>query len=252
MVRAVCAIRPELHESTSFEVKPAMTNKRPLVMIMGKKDGLVLKLDDQCAYHDLLEELKARLSERRQHYSDGPLLSVKVEAGNRYLDPAQREEIQAIIRSEKMLVVEEITSNVMTVEECDERLRRQSLLQVRQTVRSGQVLEAPGDLLVIGDVNPGGQVVACGNIYIMGALRGIAHAGADGASDKVIVSSLMKPTQLKIGSVFSRSADVVEQEGRYMECAYVDPNTGRIAVDRLQSYIKRFHGLARMSYEGVK
>ena len=47
-------------------------------------------------------------------------------------------------------------------------------------VRSGQVVKAEGDLVVIGDVNPNGRVVAAGSIYVLGRLKGIAHAGANG------------------------------------------------------------------------
>ena len=46
-----------------------------------------------------------------------------------------------------------------------------------RVISSGQVFEVPGDLLLIGDVNPDGTVRAGGNIYIMGQLKGIAHAG---------------------------------------------------------------------------
>ena len=41
-------------------------------------------------------------------------------------------------------------------------------------------IKVPGDLLLIGDVNPGGTVMAGGNIFIMGSLKGIAHAGCYG------------------------------------------------------------------------
>src|SRR5699024_6098067 len=127
--------------------------------------------------------------------------------------------------------------------------------------RSGQVLRVEGDLLLIGDVNPGGKVVATGDIYIMGNLRGIAHAGINGNRKAIIAASYMKPTQLRIADYISRSwvgfmydaammaymkptqlriADYIsrapdyETDGVYMECGFIDEEKDIILIDRLQ------------------
>ncbi len=77
------------------------------------------------------------------------------------------------------------------------------------TLRSGQRVETPFSLVVIGDVNPGADLVAGGDIIVVGNLRGTAHAGAydDESYDRVIVSLKMQPMQLRIGSVISRGSD---------------------------------------------
>lgn len=79
------------------------------------------------------------------------------------------------------------------------------------TLRSGQRLETPFSLIVIGDVNPGADLVAGGDIIVLGGLRGTAHASAydDEAFDRVIIALNMQPVQLRIGSVISRGNDVV-------------------------------------------
>jgi len=80
------------------------------------------------------------------------------------------------------------------------------------TLRSGQKVETPYSLLVIGDVNPGADLTAGGDIIVLGSLRGTAHASAydDDSFDKVIIAMQMRPMQLRIGSVISRgSEDVV-------------------------------------------
>jgi septum site-determining protein MinC len=76
------------------------------------------------------------------------------------------------------------------------------------TLRSGQRIETPFSLLVVGDVNPGADLVAGGDIIIFGSLRGTAHASAynDEALDRVIVALQMQPMQLRIGSVISRGS----------------------------------------------
>jgi len=77
------------------------------------------------------------------------------------------------------------------------------------TLRSGQRLETPFSLIVVGDVNPGADLVAGGDIIVFGGLRGTAHASAydDDAYDRVIIALQMQPMQLRIGSVISRGSD---------------------------------------------
>ncbi len=77
------------------------------------------------------------------------------------------------------------------------------------TLRSGQRIETPFSLLVVGDVNPGADVIAGGDIVVFGNLRGTAHASAynDEGSDRVIIALQMRPMQLRIGSVISRGSE---------------------------------------------
>ena len=65
---------------------------------------------------------------------------------------------------------------------------------VRDTCRSGEVRRFPGSVVILGNVNPGAQVIAGRDIMVFGALRGMAHAGADGDTDASIVAmSAVKP-----------------------------------------------------------
>lgn len=76
---------------------------------------------------------------------------------------------------------------------------------VRQTIRSGQTTAClSGSVIIYGDVNPGGEVVAAGDIIVLGALRGNAHAGAHGRLSSVIIAMELVPLQLQIGSYVNR------------------------------------------------
>ena len=92
---------------------------------------------------------------------------------------------------------------------------------VRQTIRSGQTTSyADGSVIIFGDVNPGGEVVAAGDIIVLGALRGNAHAGAHGRLSSVIIALELVPLQLQIGSYVNRPP--VGQKSRgYPEIARV-------------------------------
>lgn len=107
------------------------------------------------------------------------------------------------------------------------------------TLRSGQRVETPYSLVVIGDVNPGADVIAGGDIIILGNLRGTAHASAydDDCAGRVIISLQMQPMQLRIGSVISRGSD---ETGRGAEIARIEDR--RIIVE---SFRPRGFGAAR-------
>jgi len=81
------------------------------------------------------------------------------------------------------------------------------------TVRSGEYLDSPGDLLILGDVNPGAKVSAEGNIIIWGRLLGIAHAGSKGNSKATISALQLRPVQLRIAKKVARGPKEKPQPG---------------------------------------
>jgi len=208
--------------------------KRQNVTIKGTKEGLVLHLDDTCSYQELKKELDEKLSANSRMQDERNVISVKVNVGNRYITLEQHEELKELILQKKNLVVDDIVSNVVTLEEAKQLNTENEVMTVSKIIRSGQVLEAPGDLLLIGDVNPGGTVIAGGNIFIMGTLKGVAHAGCYGNEEAVIAASSMKPSQLRISDKINRAPDHADNsEPREMECAYIDEDR-KIIIDRLQ------------------
>ena len=76
---------------------------------------------------------------------------------------------------------------------------------VRRTLRSGQSLHHPGHVVVIGDVNPGAEIVAGGDVVVWGRLRGIVHAGASGDGSAVVCALALAPMQLRISRHIARS-----------------------------------------------
>ncbi|MEZ4319180.1 MAG: septum site-determining protein MinC [Myxococcota bacterium] len=72
-------------------------------------------------------------------------------------------------------------------------------LTVHRTLRSGAVVRFDGDVILFGDVNPGANVIATGNVVVLGALKGMAHAGALGDESFTILAFDFRPTQVRIG-----------------------------------------------------
>ncbi|MCE7873008.1 septum site-determining protein MinC [bacterium CPR1] len=72
-------------------------------------------------------------------------------------------------------------------------------LLLRKTLRSGQKVIFAGNVVVMGDVNPGAEIEAEGDVVVLGTLRGLAHAGCSGKSDASVMALVMQPTQLRVG-----------------------------------------------------
>ncbi len=71
---------------------------------------------------------------------------------------------------------------------------------IKHTLRSGRVVRHVGHVVVIGDVNPGAQIIAGGDVLVWGRLRGTVHAGANGDEDALVCALDMRPTQLRIAN----------------------------------------------------
>src|SRR5690625_3392608 len=209
-----------------------MQERKQLITIKGTRDGLTFFINDSCSFEDALTELEQVIKNSRPKRDD-PVVSVTVELGNRYLTEKQKQQLEKVINEENRLSILTIDSNVISRQEALQWKDESQIKAINRIVRSGQVLEVSGDLLLIGDVNPGGMVVSTGNVYIMGNLRGIAHAGVNGDRKAVIAAAYMKPSQLRIADYISRAPDY-ESTGVYMECGLISKEQDKIVIDRLQ------------------
>ncbi|MUG69123.1 septum site-determining protein MinC [Paenibacillus validus] len=215
-----------------------MTAAKHHVAIKGVKDGLVFLLDDTCEFSDVLEELNHKLEKTHQQILTGPIIHVHVKLGKRAVTDEQKEQVRRIISQKGNLLIQSMES--LDPSQDREMPDASDVKIVRGIVRSGQTLTHEGDMLLLGDINPGGAIVSTGSIYIMGSLRGMAHAGADGDETAVIAASHMRPTQLRIGGIISRPPDewdLSEAFDAYMEFAYV--KHGKMEIDKIH-HMHRF------------
>jgi len=75
---------------------------------------------------------------------------------------------------------------------------------VRRTLRSGASIRHESHIIVVGDVNPGAELIAAGDVIVWGKLRGLVHAGALGDSNAIVCALRFEPTQLRIGNSIAR------------------------------------------------
>ena len=78
---------------------------------------------------------------------------------------------------------------------------------IKQTIRSGQVINYEGNIVIIGDCHPGCEITAFGDITVWGILSGIAHAGAGGNQKARVRALKMNAIQLRIANCYSRRPD---------------------------------------------
>lgn len=195
------------------------TQKKSLVTIKGNQDGLVFVLDDSCTLDELLKELNYVLLHSHQQLLSGPAINVQIQLGNRIISDGLRQDLFQVFNQKGNLQVRSFAANekIMHIDPFPDRPK-----MMKGMVRSGQTIRHDGNLFWVGDVNPGGTIISTGDIYILGSLKGTAHAGCDGSESAIIAASYFKPTQLRIAEVVSRPPDEWGFEEAYNEFAYLE------------------------------
>ncbi len=80
-------------------------------------------------------------------------------------------------------------------------------------VRSGMIINEDSSLVILGDVNPGGEIYSGGNIIILGSLKGKAFAGGNGNSNAFVFALNMDPIQIRIADKIGRASDSRKKRG---------------------------------------
>ena len=105
----------------------------------------------------------------------------------------------------RLLLLAPTTHTISQIADVPDSRDNESARIVPYTIRSGQTEDFPqGSLVIYGDVNSGGEVRAGGDIVVLGALRGNAHAGMNGRLSAVVIAMDLIPVQLQIGNFVNR------------------------------------------------
>lgn len=213
------------------------------VVIKGNKHGIVVVLDAKAEFEVLKEQIEERFKASAKFFGNADMA---LAFEGRELSTEEQKEVLEIIAKVSDLNIICIIDND---EEQDIKFKKavdsaagskeaESPSNEGQfykgTLRSGQVLETEGSIVVLGDVNPGGRIIAAGNVVILGSLRGNVFAGANGNEDCFVVALEMNPMQVKIGEVIARSSDAApkkKRKGIEPKIAYVDD--GSIYIEDL-------------------
>ncbi len=118
-----------------------------------------------------------------------------------------------------------------------EGLVDENTILVQRTLRSGQTISYHGNVVILGDVNPGAEIAATGNVIVMGALRGVVHAGAGGDENAIVMAFKLQPTQLRISDHITRPPDNEIIKTDHPEMARI--RDGVVTIEAFQTCIER-------------
>lgn len=190
------------------------------ITIKGIREGLLITLGEG-DWDDVNQSLLSRIDEQ-SNFLRGAKLTLEV--GNHILKAADLGRLRDEL-SERGIYLRAVLSNSPTTERTaqalglatklskprkerttrslDTALSGDQAVLVQRTLRSGHSIKHPGHVTIIGDVNPGAEIVAGGNVVVWGRLRGTVHAGAQGKEDSIICALDLSPTQLRIAEIIN-------------------------------------------------
>ena len=192
------------------------------IFIKGNKLGInaIINMDKFGNFDEMLDSLVEKLSRGKKFYK-GATLTVTTDL--KYINERQISKLKDVLFDE------------ILIKDCifEERLEKQSSVFsgvyegrtkfVRKTVRSGQCLNYAGNLIIIGDVNNGGEVRAHGNVLVLGDLKGKVFAGDNGNENAIIAAYSLEPELISISGKITISPDDFEKTG-YPEVARLNEN----------------------------
>lgn len=197
------------------------------IAIKGSKDGLRLVLAEDAAWTDVLAALRSQL-ERSPEFFHGA--SLTIDTGSRELQPEELSAMLEVLHDHSLQPAALATNSregrsagrsaglttqpaprqapLATGPAAAQRAQDpESGLLVTRTLRSGQVLRHHSHITIIGDVNPGAEVIAGGSVLVWGRVRGTVHAGALGDQGAIVGALELMPSLLRIADLMARTPD---------------------------------------------
>lgn len=175
------------------------------VILKGKKDRLLIHLDETVDFDTLQESLVEKIKEAKDFIGD---TSMAIEFINRELTDEEENVLISIIRSNCALKITYVFSENKEksngIIDYSKMMTEEGITKFHTgTLRSGTKLEFDGNIVIIGDVNPGALIRAKGNVIVLGFLNGTVYAGLDGDVNAFIGAIYMNPVQLVIGNLIA-------------------------------------------------
>lgn len=206
------------------------------IAIKGTRNGLLLTLEPETPFGELMTALAERLAESPSFFRGASLTVDTTRRSLRVNERVQLEELLAhyhmSVTSVETVVEKRRTAKTIALalpdtalegalaplapENVPQRDMRESAdtLFLRRTVRSGQAIHHSSNIVVLGDVNPGAEIVAGGDIIVWGVLRGMVHAGYPDNDNAMVCSLQLAPVQLRIAHLLSRPPEGFEAQPR--------------------------------------
>jgi len=213
---------------TKFQSESQFFQEAELVLDLGMRPFQEAEFR---SLRDLLDKSGVRL---KAILSDNPITKLMAQGegitllGNRSI-MSSRTRIDHPVKAQRLRAME---TREPSLNHERHAVRKGAALFIKKTVRAGQKVHFAGDITVMGDVNPGAEIVATGNIAVFGALRGLAHAGAEGDQEAIVLALELVPTQLRIADCIARAPERKGATSNIPELARV--REGKITIERYE------------------
>ena len=199
------------------------------ITINTKKDSIVIKIDENAEQDEIMQELNQKLVELKKLYKedDTPITVTGKVLKNKEIEQIQEEinkniNVKVFFDSPRILGLHGIKKTF------NKDIATSETKFHKGALRSGQRIEFEGSLVILGDVNDGAEVIASENIVVLGALRGLAHAGAKGNNDAMIAASSIESQQIRISNVVKEiERDEINKE-EIKTYAYLDKDCNMV------------------------
>ena len=172
------------------------------VSINLRKDEILIKLDEKSEQEEIVVALKKKLPELKKLYKEE---KTPIKVIGKILKNKEIDEIQTLIKEKIDVEIEFDMPKSLGLHSIKKTFNREIGVSEttfhRGSLRSGQKLETEGSLVILGDVNSGAEVMASDNIVVLGALRGLAHAGAKGNKEAIVAAGLFDAVQIRIANI---------------------------------------------------
>ena len=205
------------------------------IAIKGTRNGLRLTLEPETPFKELLRALADRLAESPAFFRGA---SITVDTSQRTLRSNERMQLEDLLALYQMSIIpleaviekrkevvkvvtqplsDSVREETMTQQGTTDYVQRdpresEDTLFLRRTVRSGQAIHHHSNVIVLGDVNPGAEIIAGGDIIVWGVLRGMVHAGYPNNENALVCSLQLSPVQLRIAHLLSRPPEGFEAQ----------------------------------------
>ncbi len=206
------------------------------VKIKSNKFGITIVLDQEIPFEELKEKVAEKFREAAGFFGSVQM-AVSLE-GRTLSEEEQWEILDSVTENSQIQIVCIVDSDEEKAESFRQsmnhklnELSAQNGQFYKGMLRSGQVLETETSIVILGDVNPGAKIVSKGNIIILGALKGIAYAGAAGNGSAFVVALEMNPCQIRIADVIARSSDERKKIDKEPKIAFIE--NGNIYIEPL-------------------
>lgn len=217
-----------------------------LICFKGNRNGVTLILNDaETDFQKIINHLKQKMS--HLNFFKGAVVNIDI--GQRDpLSPAQLDSLEEVLSSKNIRINDVVLnskkpSTTTRLPEQSVQHEKSDTLMISKTVRSGQRLTYPGNIMLIGDVHAGGEVIAQENVIVWGTIKGIVHAGSKGNKNAVIIALQLAPTQLRIADYIACASDQPPDLPRKPEIAYLKNN--RIVIADYNKSKKMLNNLAQ-------